>query len=31
MMGARPIDSPMDPNIQFSRDDGEVFNDPSRY
>ena len=31
MMGSRLVDTPMDSNIQFSKDEGEDFVDASRY
>ncbi|XP_040994149.1 secreted RxLR effector protein 161-like [Juglans microcarpa x Juglans regia] len=31
MLGARPIDTPMDPIRKFLKEEGELFGDPSRY
>jgi hypothetical protein len=31
LLGARPIDIPMDPNKKLVKDEGELFEDPSRY
>lgn len=30
MLGAKPVDTPMDPNIQLLVDQGELFGDPGR-
>ena len=31
MMGSRPVDTPIDSNIQFSKDEGEDFVDANKY
>ncbi|XP_042946560.1 uncharacterized protein LOC122279793 isoform X3 [Carya illinoinensis] len=31
MLGARPIDTPMDPNRKFLKEEGELFRDPGMY
>jgi hypothetical protein len=31
LLGARPIDIPMDPNQKLLKDEGELFEDPGRY
>jgi hypothetical protein len=31
LLGARPIDIPMDPNQKIVKDEGELFEDPGRY
>jgi hypothetical protein len=31
LLGVRPVDIPMDPNHKLVKDEGEVFDDPSRY
>ena len=31
MMGSRPVDTPMDSNIMFSKDDGKDFADAGQY
>ena len=31
MMGSKPVDTPMDSNIRFSKDDGEDFANAGRY
>jgi hypothetical protein len=31
LLGARPVDIPMDPNMKLLKDEGELFEDPGRY
>jgi hypothetical protein len=31
LLGARPVDTPMGPNQKLVKDEGELFEDPSRY